>query len=224
MPPFDLFEAIDTLRAMRRLKPDPVPDELIQQVLEAATKAGSGGNRQPWAFLVIRDPELRQALGGYYRRAWEEIYGPMAASRAVDDRVFQSASHLAQHMGDAPVLILVCRQPYTVDPRLDVTSHGASIYPAVQNLMLAARALGLGTTLTTIAKLYDQDIKALLGIPAAVEIAALLPLGYPEGRFGPTRRKPVSEVAFADRWGQAFEAGRGLGGGGRVPTRRPPAR
>jgi nitroreductase len=205
----DLFDAMSTQRAMRRLKPDPVPDSVIRQLLDLAICAPSGGNRQGWSFVVVRDPATRARLGELYREAWGELiklpyYAD--ASKAPPDspagRMLASARHLSEHLGEAPVLILAC---IVVDAgtRPNLTT-GASVYPAVQNLMLAARALGIGSCLTTIHRFRDPQVKALLGIPADVETAALIPLGYPRGKFGPPPRRPVTEVAYSDRWGQAL--------------------
>jgi nitroreductase len=205
----DLFEAMSTQRAMRRLKTDPVPDSVIRQLLELAICAPSGGNRQGWSFVVVRDPATRARIGELYREGWGELiklpyYAD--ASKAPPDspagRMLASARHLSEHLGEAPVLILAC---IGVDAgtRPNLTT-GASIYPAVQNLMLAARALGIGSCLTTIHRFRDPQVKALLGIPADVETAALIPLGYPRGKFGPPPRRLVTEVAYSDRWGQAL--------------------
>ena len=201
----ELSEAIHTQRAVRRFRPDPVPDALVRRVLDAAIRAPSGGNSQPWVFLVLRDAEVKRQVGAYYKRAWDETgMGRLARdpdpSRA---RVYTSASYLAERMGEAPALILVCIQGRDGG----VITDGASIYPAVQNLMLAARGLGLGTVITTIHRRYEKEIAALLGIPDGVQTAALIPMGYPaEGTgFGPTGRKPVEDVAFQDRWGDGFQ-------------------
>jgi hypothetical protein len=148
----DLFEIIRTTRSMRRLKPDPVPPELIRQILEAGTAAPNGGNMQTWRFLVIRDPAIKQAVAQLYRRAWHEIVGPGYAtgapapgsSRDRFDRMLAAAEHLADHLHEAPVWIVPCLQGGT-----HTRTSGSSIYPAVQNMLLAARALGLGATLTT---------------------------------------------------------------------------
>ncbi len=198
----DLFEAIHTQRAIRSFKPDPVPDDLLHKVLDAAIRAPNGGNSQQWAFLVLRDAEVKRRVGAIYREVFNATGMPAMAddpdpSRA---RVYRTATELAQRMGEAPVLILACVRKSSYAPN---TLEGSSIYPAVQNLMLAARGLGLGTVLTTIHRIREDDIKALLGIPDDVNTAALIPLGYPaEGtRFGPTKRRPVEEVAFVDRWG-----------------------
>jgi nitroreductase len=206
----ELFEAMSTQRAMRRLKPDPVPDSVIRQVLELAICAPSGGNRQGWSFVVVRDPGTRARLGELYREAWGELmklpYYAEASTAPPDSpagRMLASARHLSEHLGEAPVLVLAC---IALDAGASPTlTTGASIYPAVQNLMLAARALGVGSCITTIHKYRDPQVKELLGIPTHVETAALIPLGYPRGKFGAPPRAPVAEVAFADRWGQAFD-------------------
>ena len=201
----DLFEALHPQRAIRRFKRDPVPDAALRRVLDAAIQAPSGGNRQPWSFVVVRDPGLRQSVTDYYRRAWEESDLRSMANHADASiaRVYASATFLADHMGDVPVLILagILRS----GPSGSMTT-GASIYPAVQNLMLAARGLGLGTVITTVHRRYETEIKELLGISEGVDTAALIPLGYPleEKQFGPARRRPIEEVSFLDKWGQSF--------------------
>ena len=194
-----LFEAIDSQRALRYIKPDPLPDELIRRVLESAIKAPSGGNSQPWEFLVIRDPQIRAEIAGYYRRSWEAAYGGSAGQGRLSSRVYRSAAHLAEHMADVPVLLLAC---IGTDGSPGSTTRGSSIYPAVQNILLAARGLGLASALTTLHKRYEADIKGLLNIPDDVETAALLPLGYPQDgvRYGPPTRRPLDEVVHYDRW------------------------
>jgi len=199
----DVFEAIYTLRAIRRFRPDPVPEELIWRVLEAATMAPSGGNRQPWRFIVVRDPQIKARLGQFYLEGWQRIYGPMREQALADPataRVYRAAEHLAHRLAEVPVLIVACLQTH---PWPAPTSPpGSYIYPAVQNLMLAARALGLGTVLTTLYRVREEEVRALLGIPAGWETMALIPLGWPRGRFGPLRRLPVEQVTYWDRWGE----------------------
>jgi len=205
----DFFDAVTTQRAMRRLKPDPVPDAAVRQIMDAAICAPSGGNRQGWSFLVIRDAAIRARLGELYREGWGELmklpYYASAAKEPPDSpasKMLASARHLSEHLGEAPVLILAC---IAVDPGVTPTvTTGSSIYPAVQNIMLAARALGIGSCLTTIHRYRDAQVKVLLGIPPNVETAALIPLGYPLGTFGRPPRRPLREVAFAERWGQAL--------------------
>lgn len=201
-----LFEAMYTQRAIRRLRPDPVPENLLRRVLEAATKAPSGGNRQPWNFLVVRDAGLRKAIAGYYRQAWDRTYGALLPSALEQQdeatkRNLRGAQHLAEHMAEVPVLVFACLRNAPPPGGENVSSHYGSIFPAVQNLLLAARGLGLGASLTTLHKLYEPRVKELLGVPAEVELVALVPLGYPEGRYGPNRRLPVEKVVYYDRWG-----------------------
>lgn len=203
----DIFEVIRTQRAMRRLKPDPVPEEYIKKILWAATRAPSGGNRQNWRWLVITDPEKKQQIQQWYKEGWDRLVASGYGNRpdlppeeaASNERVMRSAQYLADHLHEVPVLILAC---LLVDPgqRPDITA-GSSIYPAVQNLMLAARALGLGTALTTLHRFHQDDIRKLLGIPETVETAALIPVGWPMGRFGEGFRKPVEDVTYWEQWG-----------------------
>jgi nitroreductase len=199
----DVFEAIYTLRAIRRFRPDPVPDELIWRVLEAATMAPSGGNRQPWRFIVVRDPQVKARLGEFYLEGWNRIYGPLredALSNPAMARIYRSAEHLAHHLAEVPVLIVACLQ--TSPWPASTSPPGSYIYPAVQNLMLAARALGLGTVLTTLYRVREEETRALLGIPEGWETMALIPLGWPRTPFGPLRRLPVEQVTYWDRWGE----------------------
>ena len=198
----DILEAIHTQRAVRRFKPDPVPQDAITQVIDSAIRAPSGGNRQLWSFVVIQNPTLRSQIGLLYKAAWDA--GDI--SRFTHDtnpdiaRVYQSAQYLAERMGEAPVLIIPCVETGRRGPSF---TTGASIYPAVQNLMLSARALGLGTVITTIHLGREKEIKELVGIPENVATAALVPMGYPESdkAFGPGRRRAASEVTYVDRWG-----------------------
>ena len=198
----DFFEVTNTQRAMRRLHPDPVPEEQIWQILETATMAPSGGNQQPWNFLVLRDEEKKRKIAAWYLEAWQKTYGPareaMLANEAMA-RTFKSADYLANHLAECPVLIIAMIRRGPTDPSLVL---GASIYPAVQNLMLAARALGLGTTLTTLHKFHEDDVRALLGIPDGIETMALIPLGRPKGKFGRPSRMPVEKVVFWDTYGE----------------------
>jgi nitroreductase len=207
----EFFEAVTTLRAIRHLDTRPIPDAVLRQILDAAICAPSGGNRQGWSFVVVRDPATRTRLGELYREAWAELMkvpyyrdATAAPPGSREARMVASAAHLAEHLGEAPVLVLAC---IAVDPGTKAgVATGASIYPAVQNILLAARALGIGSCLTTIHRFRDAQVKALLGIPAEVETAALIPLGYPLRNFGRPPRRPVAEVVFGDRWGQALGA------------------
>ncbi|MCA9829418.1 MAG: nitroreductase family protein [Dehalococcoidia bacterium] len=196
------FEAIYTQRAIRRFKPDPVPDDLLLRVLEAATKAPSGSNQQPWRFLVVRDAAKRKAMSEALKahlQSNEAMRTYFESGAQSDDRskrlMLTGALELAYHIDAAPAVIIPC-----LTSGSDRLLGGSSIYPAVQNLLLAARALGLGTVLTTFNMGIDGMLRELLGIPEAARPVALIPIGYPDGNFGPTRRKPVEEVVGWDGW------------------------
>lgn len=202
---FDLFEIMASTRSMRRLKPDPVPGELVRKLLEAATCAPSGGNMQRWRFLVVRDPKVKQTVGAYYKRAWDEIVSPRyragepapGTSRDRFARMLAAAQYLADHIHEAPVWIVPCMEGAS-----PTRTAGSSVYPAVQNILLAARALGLGATLTTLYLNFEKEAEAALGLPADVHSYALLPIGYPMGRFGTVRRVPLADVVYEDQWGR----------------------
>ena len=187
---------------MRRLKTDPVSDEDVWKLLDAAIKAPSGGNSQPWNFLVVRDPETKRKIGEYYLDAWDKSYGsgPGQAMKERMGGVYTSAEHLAHHLAEAPLFIIATSRGGASNPMV-----GASIYPAVQNLMLAARALGLGTTLTTLHKLHEKEVKELLGIPDDVATMALIPVGWPKGKFGVPPRIPTEKVVYWEKWKETRE-------------------
>ena len=194
-----LFDAIHSQRAIRHFSAQPVSDEAVETMLHAAICAPNGGNRQPWRFIVIRDAEIKRRLGQWYLAAWQAATANMEALT----QPYRHGAELAQQMETVPVLILACIDHGKAGTGPGPVTRGASIYPAVQNLMLAARALGLGTVLTTLHTQYESEIKTLLNIPETVETAALIPVGYPaeEARFGRARRRPLSEVVFHDTWG-----------------------
>lgn len=197
----DVFEVINTTRAMRRLKPDPVPDELIWNVLEAGIRAPSGGNRQPWSFIVVHDEETKRKIGEWYLAAWNATYGAVKDTVTTDEqgaRMYSSADYLANHLAEVPVFIIAVVRTGGVG----TSPSGSYIYPAVQNLMLAARALGLGTTLTTLHRAHEADVAKLLGIPEGWETMCLIPMGYPKGKFGIGARRPVEEVTHWEKWGE----------------------
>jgi nitroreductase len=201
----DLFEIIRTTRSMRRLKPDPVPNDLIRKILEAGVGAPSGGNMQRWRFLVIRDPKIKETVGALYKRAWDEQVAPRyragapapGMSRERFLRLLDAAQYLAAQIHEAPVWIVPCLEGAT-----PTRTAGSSIYPAVQNMLLAARALGLGATLTTLYLQFEKEAEAAMGLPPNFHSYALLPIGYPMGRFGPVRRVPLADVVYENRWGQ----------------------
>ena len=196
----EVFEAIWTLRAMRRLDPArDASDEDLLKCIEAAGKAASGGGSERARYLVVRDPELKARVATAYRKGAEKIL-QVYETRAREDeraaRMLRSSWHMADHMQEAPALILACCKG-------PAGRFASSVYPGVQNLMLAARALGLGTTLTTIHLEHEEEVKAALGIPDDVATYCLIPIGYPLGRWGEAARRPVREIAFWDRWGEA---------------------
>jgi nitroreductase len=191
----DVFEAMRTTRAMRRLDHDrPVPREEIWTIVEMATKAATGGNSQPVRWIVVEDADKRRRLGEIYRECWAQV-GAMYRQRTSPDdnrtnRMLNSADHLGEHMGDAPVIIIPASKGG--DP--------ASVFPGVQNLFLAARALGLGTTLTTVHRLKEDEVRTVLGIPEDVQTWAMIPVGYPTGRWGEAPRRSVAEITYWDGW------------------------
>ncbi len=189
----DVFEAIHTTRAMRRLDPNRrVADADLRRIIEAATKAPSGGNSQPMRWIVVTDPDKRR-LGEVYRRC---AAGLMEDSD--EPKIARSSWYLIEHFGEAPVLIVACCEGLARRP--------ASVFPAVQNALLAARALGLGTTLTTSHLQDETAVKLILGIPDEVATYCIIPVGYPIGRWGEAVRKPVDQVTYRDTWGNRFEA------------------
>ena len=193
-----LGEAIFTQRTIRRLKPDPIPESDLRDTLKAATRAPSGGNSQPWHFVVVTDERLRAEFAPLYREAWwakrhdSGFLGPEDIPPE-----YRAAMRLADRIGEAPVIILLCATAKGVGPM-------TSTIPAAQNLLLAARALGIGGTITTLHSQVEERVHSLFQIPETAQIVYCLPLGYPRGRFGPARRKPLSEVCSSDLWGNAF--------------------
>ena len=202
MSDIGLFEAMYSARALRRLKPDPVPEEILTRILDAAIRAPSAGNAQNWAFIVVRDTGLRRQLGLVYRKA-SAIAAAMYAARerpahlteAQYRLMLTAGAHLWEHMGDAPVLLVPCardRPPprrealppdlqaeYAHELAYSDRIRGASIYPAVQNIILACRAFGLGTLITTNHIRCEDEVKAVLGLPDDVSTYALMPIGFP---------------------------------------------
>lgn len=205
----DFFEVAHTQRSIRRFKPDPVPEALLWKILDTAIRAPSSGNSQPWIWLVVRDEGKRQAIAQEVRRR-AEASGAIEqmrqrAAREQDPtnrRIWASAANFRADMAQAPVFIIPCLYTPGVPAANQRTlGGGSSIFGAVQNLMLAARAEGLGTTLTGAT---DDLLRAELHLPEGAVPACLIPLGYPDGeRFGPTTRKPIDTVTYWDDWGAA---------------------
>jgi len=220
-----LFEAIYSAGAIRKFRPDPVPDEIITKVLDAAIRAPSGSNTQAWLFVVVKDAEKRRQLGAVYKKTSEilmKLYAGMPRPEHIDEkkyaRFMQAVMHLFEHMGEAPVLLVPCLRtsmwsgaaalPDDLKTRMAGLGRiaGSSIYPAIQNVILACRAFGLGTTLTTIHAFYEEEVRAILNLPAEVQTYALMPIGYPQGHHYRVQRKPVSEVACLDSYGKPWPA------------------
>src|SRR3954462_367582 len=205
----DIFEVMSTMRAMRRLKPDPVPDELINKILQAGQWAPSGGNTQRWRFLVVKDPEIKKQVQVYYKRLFDESVGPRYASSAPPPgsdperykRQHAAVEYLTDHYHEAPVWIVAC----LLDGENPNRTAGSSIYGAVQNMCLATRALGLAPPLTTPHPGYGKGVDAFFGRPPAAHSYAILPIGWPMGRFGPLGRGPLKEVVYGDKWGQPYK-------------------
>ncbi len=214
MTEIPLYEAMRTLRAVRRLRPDPIPDEVLRRVLDAACQAPSGGNRQPFRILVVRDRSKLAELARLYADEWQayvafhrqQTKGAPEQVRADDERLLGSGNHLADHFGELPALLVFCfdpRQMAITDAGLGRVSvvGGASVYPAVQNALLACRAEGLGCVLTTLLCKREDEVRKLLSIPEPWGTAAAIPIGYPLSRgHGPISRRPPEELAYGDTW------------------------
>ena len=205
----ELFHIMCTTRAMRRLKPDPVPDELILQILQAGQWAANGGANQRWRFLVVKDRSIKERVQVWYQKAFDEVVGPRyrgsepppGSSPGRYRRQHDAVEYLTEHYHEAPVWIVACQDDGEETP---TRSAGASIYPAVQNMLLAARALGLGATLTSRHLRHEKEVEEILGLPPGVHSYAILPIGYPMGNFGPVRRGPLADVVFQDIWGEPY--------------------
>lgn len=196
----DVFEAMGTARAMRFYKPDPVPQELLDKVLWAATRASNPNNTQAWEFVVVRDPEVRHRLGEITAPFAERVKSFPDPGNATDRRTLKGAHNLGASLGRIPVVIFVCgRNVYPAGAPRETMMYSA-MYAASQNLVVAARALGLGAAFTTLHHVNEPAFRGVLGIPDDVYIGTVIPLGYPDGPEGPVTRKPVDEVVHYDHW------------------------
>jgi nitroreductase len=205
-----LLEGLTTTRSIRRYRPEPVPPDVLRAMLFAATRAPSGSNRQPFRFIVLTDSptagQAKQLIGKAARRIWtskSDVDGYQRGS-GVDAsspkaRMARAMRDFVDHFEDVPVLILPCLVRYR-DP---TPTEGASIYPACQNLLLAARALGFGGVFTGWNHAVDTELRQLLGIPEGVFVSGTITVGRPVGNHGPVRRRPLPELVFGDQWGQA---------------------
>ncbi len=210
-----LIEAMSTLRAVRRLKPDPIPDDVLDRVLQAAAWAPTGGNAQPWRIVLVKDAAKKKRLGELYAEQWEifkkgyqaNVDGLPEADQAQEQRTLDAGTYLAEHFHETPAIAVFCFNPKMMaitDIKLDRISvvGGGSVYTAVQNLLLAARAEGLGCVLTTLLCICEPEVKALLEIPEPWGTAAHIPLGYPVGKgHGPIRRRATASLVFDDSFG-----------------------
>ena len=214
------IETIMTTRAMRRFSHQPVADADIETCLKAAQQGPSGGNVQPQQYVVVTDPAVRAQVGALYQRAYhryeqslpEPTAFPDEAQAAAWRRTRDASRHLADHLGEVPALVLFLQPLIPWGSRdeagtMDIGRLDASVYPAVQNFCIAARSLGLGTALTTVIRIHSEAVLELLGVPSRddgsprFEIAALLPVGYPVGKFGVAPRKPSAAVTHWNTWG-----------------------
>lgn len=219
MPKFDevaggldmsLQQAMETQRAVRRVLPDPVDDDVVRRCIELALKAPTGSNGQNWEFVVVRDADVKAKLAKQYRRAWA-LYGGAGkriAARRDDDsmrKILGAVQWQVDHFEEIPVLIVCClrgaRVPLVPEPPIAQSSYYGSIYPSVQNLLLAARAMGLGASLITLPLWSVTYARRVLDLPVSVLPCCIVPLGWPRGKYGPTTRKPVAEVVHLDRYG-----------------------
>lgn len=206
----DVLEAMQTLNACRYYKTDPVADELVAKVLNSARWAATGSNNQPVTYVVVRDAAKRRAIHDLYQPIWDMVMQKYASGEiksGFDSKFLANVDHFARHLCDVPVLIVVCarwKDLTALDASLGrtVLTPGSSIYPAVQNLMLAARNEGLGTVLTTLLVLAENDLKKLLHIPEDLATAAVITLGWPVKPFPKKlKRKPLATSAFLDSYG-----------------------
>jgi nitroreductase len=202
------LEALHSTPARRYLSPEPIPDEVLWEILDAAIRGPSGGNTQHWGWVVVSDQEIKDQVAAWYRENWnaaygsrrEEILNGTADSTGLTPRGFLGAEHLAYHLHEAPVWVFAVLRGAadSTSPRI-----GSSIYGAVQQLCLAARAYGIGTSLTTLYGGHEDELRSLLGLPADALTMALIPMGYPaKGRWAQPRRLPVEEVVHWNRWGE----------------------
>lgn len=206
-----LEEAMRTQRAIRRLRPDPVDDALVLGLIELALKAPTGSNAQNWQFVVVRDPGVKARLARLNRMAWG-LYGGIGRRLYGKDermaKILDAVQWQADHFEEVPVLVVACLKGwFPLIPRVIPASNYGSIFPSVQNLLLAARSAGLGAALITLPLWSTFLARRALGLPWSVIPSAVIPLGWPRGRYGPTTRRPVGEVVHLDRWGnQPFRA------------------
>jgi nitroreductase len=205
--PVSLLDGLATTRAIRRYLDEPIPDDDLSSILWHATRAPSGSNRQPFRFLILRDGERAVAakalLGEAFRRGWKAkreadgyVHAVAADASSPKSRTAATMQHYVDHIEQVPVVVLVCLVRY----REPSPSEGASVYPACQNLLLAARALGYGGALTMWHHAVESELRQLLDVPSGVALSACITLGRPAGRHGPVRRRPMTALVYEDHW------------------------
>lgn len=204
------FDLVGQVRAMRRLKPDPVPHDLLMKVLDAGVQAPSGMNTQPWSFLVLQETEAKQWFADRYKTAIESRFGTGKPNNDDDSstaRQFRAVRYQMNHMQNFPVLLIVCglrdwpfRVPKAERVGLAPANYGA-IYPCVQNILLACRAVGLGAALTTMHQVFEEELMERFQIPSEYGVVVTMPIGYPMGQFGSVRRRPAESSTHFDFWG-----------------------
>lgn len=203
-----LLEGMATTRAILRFRPDPIPDEDLDTILWHASRAPSGSNRQPFRFIVLRDGEraraARSLLGDAFRAEWQSkrAHDGYDTGSGLDPssrkaRTARAMQRFVDEFEQTPVVVLACHHDY----RPSTVFDGANVYPACQNLLLAARALGYGGVMTMWHVLVEDELRALLDVPDGVTLAATIALGRPEGSHGPVRRRPIAEIVYEDAWG-----------------------
>ena len=208
----EFFDLVSNVRAMRRLKPDPVPLALIQKILEAGVQAPSGMNLQPWAFVLIQDETRKAWFAERYTAAIESRFklsrDAIERGNTGNDRTLQALIYQMEHLHECPVILLVCGKrdwPFKVaeEDRVGLAppNYGA-VYPCVQNILLAARAVGLGAALTTMHQVFEDELHAHFQIPQDYGVVVTMPIGWPMGKFGPVRRRPASEATYFATWGE----------------------
>ena len=209
-----LVEAMETQRAVRRVLPDPVDDDIVVRCIELALRAPTGSNGQTWEFVVVKDAERKAAFAKRYRQIWKFYRGAGERSGKTAEpgmaKVMGAVQWQVDHFEEIPVLVVPClrsgvmagqRVPLVGGPAIVQSSFYGSIYPSVQNLLLAARAMGLGASLITLPMWSLQGTRRLLGLPMSVTPVCMVPLGWPQGRYGPTTRRPVAEVVHLETYG-----------------------
>lgn len=208
-----MVEAMMTQRAIRRVRPDPVDDALVLRCIELSLRAPTGANGQNWEFIVVKDPAIKAKLARRYRQMWNIYYRSVIRKVAETDESMAKTARAVQwqvdHFAEIPVLVVAClrltvkegRVPYLPMPHAAVSGFFGSIYPSVQNLLLAARSMGLGASLITLPLWSLASARRILGLPTSVTPCCIVPLGWPRGRYGPTTRRPVGEVVHLDTYG-----------------------